>query len=59
VSSYLLCGFAGNSIPVIGVGLLSKTMSLLHASMVFAGVIALLSAAGLVIAQRQRAVSAA
>jgi MFS family permease len=52
VSAYLLCGFAGNSIPVIGVGVLSKIMSLLHASMVFACVIALLSVAGLIIAKR-------
>ena len=52
VSAYLLCGFAGNSIPVIGVGALSRIMTLLHASMVFAGVIALLSLAGLVISKR-------
>lgn len=36
VSSYLITGFAGNSLPVIGVGLLSRSFGSLPASGVFA-----------------------
>lgn len=55
VSAYMLCGFAGNSLPVIGVGILSGLMSSLRASIVFACVIAALSIAGLTIARKARA----
>ncbi len=49
VSSYLLAGFAGNSVPIIGVGLLSRISSSLQASIAFACAIAVFAAAGLLI----------
>ena len=43
VSSYLIALFAGNSIPVIGIGVLSATTSALFAHVVFAAVITALA----------------
>jgi len=47
VSTYLIACFIGNSIPVIGVGVLSTIAGPLAASAVFAGVVAALSVAAL------------
>ena len=52
VSSYLLAGFAGNSIPIIGVGILSNITSSLRASIVFACVISVFALTGLLIGAR-------
>ena len=43
VSSYLTALFAGNSVPVIGIGVLSATTDTLVAHVVFAGVITVLA----------------
>ena len=43
VSAYLIACFAGNSIPVIGVGVLATYANLLTASVVFAAVLAIMS----------------
>ena len=43
VSSYLIACFAGNSVPVIGIGLLSAEAGALFAHMTFAGVITALA----------------
>jgi MFS family permease len=47
VSSYLICCFVGNSVPVIGIGVLSSVTAPLTASIVFACTVAFLSAAAL------------
>jgi hypothetical protein len=52
VSSYFLFAFAGNSLPVIGVGLLSAKASPGAAQIVFAVVIAVLAAIGLMVGRR-------
>jgi len=52
VSSYFLFAFAGNSLPVIGVGLLSARASPGAAQIVFAVVIAVLAAVGLMVGRR-------
>ncbi len=39
VSSYFICGFCGNALPVIGVGVLSTLASATVASLAFAGMI--------------------
>jgi hypothetical protein len=44
VSSYLVACFAGNSLPVIGIGLLSFVTSALFAHVTFAAVITALAA---------------
>ena len=49
VSSYLLAGFAGNSLPIIGVGLLSGVIGTTLASASFAATIALCVLAALII----------
>lgn len=49
VSSYLLAVFAGNSLPVIGIGLLSATANAATAHIAFAVVITLLAIAGLIV----------
>ena len=49
VSSYLLASFGGNSLPVIGVGLLTSATSAILAHLVFAAVIAILAVAGMVV----------
>jgi hypothetical protein len=43
VSSYLIALFAGNSVPVIGIGLLSAELGPLEAHMIFAAVITALA----------------
>lgn len=48
VSSYLVAGFTGNALPVIGVGVISSLASPMLASLVFAGVIAALALAALI-----------
>lgn len=48
VSSYYIACFVGNSVPVIGVGVLAQASGSLVASAVFAGVVALLSLGALV-----------
>jgi MFS family permease len=53
VSSYFIACFVGNSVPVIGVGVLSTLTTPLSASVVFAGTLAVLSVAAL--AWRHRA----
>lgn len=45
VSSYLVAVYLGNSVPVIGIGLLSETVSTRAAHLTFAGVISLLAVA--------------
>jgi hypothetical protein len=47
VSSYLICCFVGNSVPVIGIGVLSSVAAPLTASIAFACTVALLSVAAL------------
>jgi MFS family permease len=54
VSAYLICGFAGNSLPIIGFGTLSSFMTSFHASILFAGTIALLAIAALIIGNLTR-----
>ncbi|MGH7684021.1 MAG: MFS transporter, partial [Vulcanimicrobiaceae bacterium] len=49
VSAYLIACFAGNSIPVIGVGVLATYSSLLLASIVFSAVLALMALTALVV----------
>lgn len=49
VSSYLLAGFAGNSLPIIGVGVLSTIFGSLPASIAFACTIGLFAIVALVI----------
>ncbi|HYL71660.1 MAG TPA: hypothetical protein VEY89_10215 [Candidatus Dormibacteraeota bacterium] len=49
VSAYLLAGFAGNSIPIIGVGILLGVAGTLVASGLFAATIAVLAVAALVV----------
>jgi hypothetical protein len=39
VSSYFICGFCGNALPVIGVGIISTLTSAPAASMAFAAMI--------------------
>jgi hypothetical protein len=52
VSSYLLASFGGNSLPVIGVGLLASATSAILAHLVFAVVIGVLAVAGGVVGLR-------
>ena len=40
VSSYFICGFAGNALPVIGIGIISTLAGPIPASLVFAATIA-------------------
>lgn len=55
VSTYLLCCYVGNSIPIIGVGVLSTLSSQIVASSVFAITIAAFTAVALVMGARYRA----
>jgi MFS family permease len=52
VSTYFVAGFAGNALPVIGVGVISTLASALIASIVFAVTIAVFAAVALIIAWR-------
>jgi MFS family permease len=47
VSAYFVCCFAGNALPVIGIGVLTVLASAATASMAFAGVIAAFALAAL------------
>lgn len=49
VSTYLIVMFSGNSLPVIGIGLLSANTSAAFAHAAFAGLIATLAAVGLAV----------
>jgi MFS family permease len=55
VSTYLLCAYVGNSIPIIGVGVLSTFSNQIVASMAFAITIAVFAAVALVTGTRYRA----
>ena len=48
VSSYLIAVYLGNSLPVIGIGVLSEWTSALAADWVFAGIITVLAAGALI-----------
>jgi MFS family permease len=50
VSSYLLCAFCGNALPVIGIGVLTTIADASVASLAFAGLIIVFAAAALVFA---------
>ncbi|QNK01149.1 MFS transporter [Dyella telluris] len=52
VATYLIMMFCGNSLPVIGIGLVSATTGALTAHVLFAGLIAVLAISGLVIGWR-------
>ncbi len=45
VSSYLIAVYLGNSLPIIGIGLLSNSVSSIAAHIAFAAIIGLLAAA--------------
>jgi hypothetical protein len=45
VSSYFICGFSGNALPVIGIGVVSTLASPVSATLLFAGMIALFAIA--------------
>jgi MFS family permease len=47
VSSYFVCGFSGNALPVIGVGVISTLASSIAASLVFAVTISVFAAVAL------------
>jgi MFS family permease len=49
VSSYLIAVYLGNSVPVIGIGILSEWVSSLETHIVFASVISLLAATALIV----------
>jgi MFS family permease len=53
VSTYFLAGFAGNALPVIGVGLVSAAAGSLAASAAFAGLIALFALIALALELRR------
>jgi len=52
ISSYLLTCYLANSLPIIGVGLLSRVSSLPVASNAFAATIALLALGALLVGAR-------
>jgi MFS family permease len=54
-SSFFVVAYVAISIPVVGVGLLAETAGLRAAGLVFAGVVAAISAAVLVLLARERA----
>ena len=47
VSSYFICGFSGNALPVIGVGVISTLAGAVVADVVFAGLIIVFALAAL------------
>ena len=47
VSSYFICGFSGNALPVIGIGVISTLASAVVANTVFAGLIVAFALAAL------------
>ena len=52
VSTYFVAGFAGNALPVIGVGIISSLSSPVIASVVFAATIAVFAIAALIVAKQ-------
>jgi hypothetical protein len=54
LSSYLLCCYAGNSLPVLGVGLLSQAVGPESAHRVFGGLLAVLGLIAGVIGGKRR-----
>jgi MFS family permease len=54
VSSYLLAAYAGVALPVVGIGVISHFATAEIADLVFAGVVALLAIAALVMGARYR-----
>ena len=52
VSSYLICGFAGNALPVIGVGVISTVAGAITASLAFAATIVIFALLALYFAWR-------
>jgi hypothetical protein len=52
VSTYFVAGFAGNALPVIGVGIISSLASPVIASVVFAATIAAFVIAALIVAKQ-------
>lgn len=54
VSSYFVCCFTGNALPVIGVGIISAYAGMLLASAIFAGMIAVFAVAAVIFAVRHR-----
>jgi predicted MFS family arabinose efflux permease len=54
VSSYFICCFIGNALPVVGVGLLSSVTGMVIADMAFAGVIAAFAMVALIFATTHR-----
>ena len=55
VSAYLIACYAGNSVPVVGIGLLSRVSSSMTAHVVFAVVIGVFAVVGLVTGVKYRA----
>jgi hypothetical protein len=55
VSSYFVCCFVGNALPIIGVGIISRYAGMPIASAVFAGMIALFAVGALIFSVRLRA----
>lgn len=53
VSSYLMAAYAGNSVPVIGIGFLSAKTSSTTAHVVFAALITILAIGALVVGSRK------
>jgi hypothetical protein len=54
ISSYLVIGFLGNALPVVGVGVLSQVFNPMVADATLAGVVALLAIIALVAAGNSR-----
>jgi sugar phosphate permease len=54
VSSYLICAFAGNALPVIGIGVISTLAGAKTATLAFAAMIAAFAIAALVFGIRYR-----
>ena len=52
VSSYMVACFVGNSIPVIGVGVMTTVWNALLASIVFAGFIGVFAVAAIIVGVR-------
>ena len=53
VSSYFVCCFVGNALPIIGVGIISRYAGMPIASAVFAGMIALFAVGALIFSVRR------
>jgi hypothetical protein len=55
VSSYFVCCFVGNSVPVIGVGVISTYWTMPVASAIFAGMLVVFAIAALTVEARRTA----